>query len=107
MQIVIVPEHTNPALTFPPNVGHVSTEPQGTGGDFQLEVLAEKILVEPGAVTVGPAHHPVPHPPLIPVIKVPASRVTPQHKLSRGLRNLGERGENRSKYRYQPIPPTL
>ena len=33
--------------------------------------------------------------------------MTPQHKLSRGLRNLGERGENRSKYRYQPIPPTL
>ena len=91
LQISAVPVHrasTPPTLTLPDDAGKIPSEPGSTGADVKLVVLAEKIPVQPAAVIRVPTQHSVLHPPGIPVIKPPPSKMAPQEELTSRLRNL-------------------
>ena len=91
LQIVVVPDQLTSALTFPFNNAGIFSEPGLADiGSFyaQCEILAEEILVQPAAVICGPAQHSVLHPPAIPVVKPPPSKMAPQEELTSRLRNL-------------------
>ena len=94
LQLVVVPVHPIIAQTFSNNSGKVSSEPGPTGTDVQLVVLTEQVPVQPAAVLCSPAQHPVPHPPVIALIKPPPS-VSPLQELTSRLGFLGERGDMR------------